>query len=112
MRRTWSPGPTASSASPDSPPQKSVGDHAPRIFEGAGTSETYPPPSVGPRSGRLRVRAGDRIRLEVDAPREERRFARWICKDCLSFRFAPIPADGLLKRPICYATEPFRPKRH
>jgi hypothetical protein len=48
----------------------------------------------------------------VDEPREERRFARWICKDCQCFRFSPIPADGMLKCPICYATEPFQPKRH
>jgi hypothetical protein len=48
----------------------------------------------------------------MDAPRPERRLARWICKECHSFRFAPIPPDGRLKCPICYATEPFNPKRH
>jgi hypothetical protein len=44
--------------------------------------------------------------------REERRFARWRCKDCRSFRFAPIPSDGRLKCPICYAVETFDSRRH
>ncbi|MEP6993698.1 MAG: hypothetical protein ABI968_04175 [Acidobacteriota bacterium] len=48
----------------------------------------------------------------MDEPREERRFARWICKDCQSFRFSPIPDDGRLKCPICYAVEPFVQRRH
>ena len=48
----------------------------------------------------------------MDDPREERRFARWICKDCHTFRFSPIPADGRLKCPICYVVEPFDPRRH
>ncbi len=48
----------------------------------------------------------------MDEPLEERRFARWICRDCHSFRFAPIPAGGRLKCPICYATETFNPRRH
>ena len=43
---------------------------------------------------------------------EERRFARWKCHDCESVRFAPIPKDGRLKCPICYAVEPFNPTRH
>lgn len=44
--------------------------------------------------------------------REERRFARWRCVECLAARFAPIPPDGRLKCPICYAAVPFDPKRH
>jgi hypothetical protein len=48
----------------------------------------------------------------MDEPREERRFARWICKDCHTFRFSPIPEDGRLKCPICYVVEPFDPRRH
>jgi hypothetical protein len=44
--------------------------------------------------------------------REERRFARWICRDCHTFRFSPIPSDGRLKCPICYAIERFDPRRH
>jgi uncharacterized Zn finger protein (UPF0148 family) len=44
--------------------------------------------------------------------REERRFARWICRDCRSVRFAPIPGDGRLKCPICYSAEVFVPRRH
>jgi hypothetical protein len=43
---------------------------------------------------------------------EERRFARWMCRECDSIRFAPIPSDGRLKCPICYAVVPFDPKRH
>jgi hypothetical protein len=43
---------------------------------------------------------------------EERRFARWICRSCRAARFATIPRDGRLKCPICYAGEPFDPKRH
>jgi len=48
----------------------------------------------------------------VDEERGERRFARWICRDCRSVRFAPIPPDGQLKCPICYSSEAFVPKRH
>jgi hypothetical protein len=48
----------------------------------------------------------------MDEPTEERRFARWKCVDCESVRFAPIPKDGRLKCPICYAAQPFDPKRH
>ena len=43
---------------------------------------------------------------------EERRFARWICRDCRSVRFAPIPGDNQLKCPICYSVETFVAKRH
>jgi uncharacterized Zn finger protein (UPF0148 family) len=43
---------------------------------------------------------------------QERRFARWRCRDCDCVRFSPIPADGHLKCPICYAVEPFDAKRH
>lgn len=43
---------------------------------------------------------------------EERRFARWKCRGCDSIRFSPIPADGSLKCPICYAHVVFDPKRH
>lgn len=48
----------------------------------------------------------------MDVPFEERRFARWICKDCHTIRFSPIPSDGRLKCPICYHTEAFDPRRH
>jgi uncharacterized Zn finger protein (UPF0148 family) len=48
----------------------------------------------------------------MDASEEERRFARWMCSECRSARFAPIPKDGRLKCPICYAVQPFDPKRH
>lgn len=44
--------------------------------------------------------------------RQERRFARWICTKCQSPRFAPLPTDGKLKCPICYAVEPFDSKKH
>jgi hypothetical protein len=43
---------------------------------------------------------------------EERRFARWICSECRCLRFAPIPADGRLKCPICYAVRSFDPRKH
>jgi len=43
---------------------------------------------------------------------EERRFARWYCRECQSARFAPIPTDDKLKCPICYALQPFDPKKH
>jgi len=43
---------------------------------------------------------------------EERRFARWTCGPCRSLRFAPIPQDGRLKCPICYAVVLFDPKKH
>ena len=43
---------------------------------------------------------------------EERRFARWMCRDCRAPRFAAIPRDGRLKCPICYAVQSFDPKRH
>jgi hypothetical protein len=48
----------------------------------------------------------------MSTQREERRFARWMCGECRSVRFAPIPHDGRLKCPICYSVEPFNPKRH
>jgi uncharacterized Zn finger protein (UPF0148 family) len=48
----------------------------------------------------------------MDDERKERRFARWICRDCRSARFAPAPKDGLLKCPICYAAVRFDEKRH
>lgn len=48
----------------------------------------------------------------MDESREERRFARWICRDCRTSRFAPIPSDGRLKCPICYAVETFDARRH
>ena len=48
----------------------------------------------------------------MEENREERRFARWICRDCHTFRFSQIPSDGRLKCPICYAIEPFDPRRH
>jgi hypothetical protein len=35
-----------------------------------------------------------------------------MCRECDSIRFAPIPSDGRLKCPICYAVVPFDPKRH
>jgi uncharacterized Zn finger protein (UPF0148 family) len=43
---------------------------------------------------------------------EERRLARWHCSACRSPRFAPIPADGRLKCPICYAVVAFEPRKH
>ena len=43
---------------------------------------------------------------------EERRFARWRCHECQSARFAPIPQDGRLKCPICYAVTQFDERRH
>lgn len=48
----------------------------------------------------------------MDDEREERRFARWICRRCRSARFAPIPGDGQLKCPICYSAVPFEVGRH
>ena len=48
----------------------------------------------------------------MEDQRGERRFARWYCSPCQAARFAPIPADGTLKCPICYAAVPFHPKRH
>lgn len=44
--------------------------------------------------------------------REERRFARWHCSECLAARFGPIPPDGKLKCPICYSVVAFDSKRH
>jgi len=44
--------------------------------------------------------------------REERRFARWNCPSCQAVRYAPIPSDDKLTCPICYAVQPFDPKRH
>ena len=48
----------------------------------------------------------------MEVYREERRFARRICRDCRSARFATIPADGFLKCPICYSAVRFDAKRH
>jgi len=48
--------------------------------------------------------------MEYDG--DERRFARWTCAACRSPRFAPIPKDGRLKCPICYAAVAFDPQRH
>jgi uncharacterized Zn finger protein (UPF0148 family) len=43
---------------------------------------------------------------------DERRIARWTCAECRSPRFSPIPKDGRLKCPICYAAVPFDPRKH
>lgn len=48
----------------------------------------------------------------MDVVSEERRFARWRCSACQTIRYAPIPSDGRLKCPICYAAVPFDPRRH
>jgi hypothetical protein len=48
----------------------------------------------------------------MDINREERRFARWRCRDCRTIRYSPIPGDGRLKCPICYAAVAFDPRRH
>ena len=48
----------------------------------------------------------------MDEHREERRFARWRCDECQSPRYAPLPKDGWLKCPICYAVHPFDPRKH
>lgn len=50
--------------------------------------------------------------MEIEDTREERRFARWICKACRSPRFAMLPVDDRLKCPICYEVTPFEPRRH
>ena len=48
----------------------------------------------------------------MDAENEERRFARWRCADCRTIRYAPIPGDGRLKCPICYAVVAFDSRKH
>ena len=48
----------------------------------------------------------------MDADREERRFARWRCRDCRTVRYATIPRDGRLKCPICYAGVTFDARKH
>ena len=48
----------------------------------------------------------------MDVDREERRFARWRCRDCRTIRYAAIPPDARLKCPICYAAVDFDPRKH
>jgi hypothetical protein len=66
-----------------------------------------------PDSSRTSRRAAPELTCaEMSYEGEERRFARWICAECQSPRYAPIPPDGRLKCPICYTIVPFEPRRH